>query len=58
MASPLKGTIGPEIRIKVTMNGNSPIYELWEGQTYRGEVSAQWIIEMIQHLAGALRWEK
>lgn len=58
MASSLKGTIGPKIRVKVKMNGDSPIYELWEDQICRGEVSSQWIIEMIQHLAGVLRWEK
>jgi hypothetical protein len=56
MSGSLKGTVGPGIRVVVKMNGTSPIYELWEDKTYHGEVSAQWVVEMIRELAGALRW--
>jgi len=50
--------IGPEIRIVVKMNGDSPIYELWEKDFFHGEVSAAWIVEIIREFAGALRWVK
>jgi hypothetical protein len=50
--------IGPSLKVKVKMNGSTPIYELWEDDRYLGEVSVQWVVEMIHQLAGALRWVK
>ena len=50
--------IGPSLKVKVKMNGASPIYELWDEDRCLGKVSAQWVVEMIHQLSGALRWMK
>ncbi len=48
----------PEIRIKVTMDGENPVYEFRIGNLSFGQVPAQWIVEAIRQFAGALRWER
>ncbi|WP_157385333.1 hypothetical protein [Rhizobium freirei] len=48
----------PEIRIKVTMDGDKPVYEFLIGNLSFGRVPAKWILEAIREFAGSLRWEK
>ncbi|WP_157385393.1 hypothetical protein [Rhizobium freirei] len=48
----------PEIKIIVRKDGKKPIYEFRIGNLSYGKVPAQWIVEAIRELAGALRWEQ
>jgi hypothetical protein len=46
------------LRIRVTMNGDLPLYELMDGDTKLCDVSRLDIIEMILQFVSCLRWAK
>lgn len=52
----MSGMVGPNIRIKVTMDGDKPVHELWIGNENLGRVSFLWIVEAIMQLASSLRF--
>lgn len=47
---------GPEVRIKVSMDGDKPVHELWVGNENLGRVSFLWIVEAIMQFTNTLRF--
>ena len=47
---------GPDIRIKVGMDGDEPVHELWIGNENHGRVSFLWILETARAFLSTLRF--
>lgn len=47
---------GPEVRIKVAMDGDKPVHELWVRGENLGRVSFLWILETAMQFMSSLRF--
>jgi len=56
MAAQMSKMVGPDVRVKVTMDGDLPVHELWVGETCHGRVSFLWILETAMLFMSSLRF--